>query len=105
MRCSMSGSDLSTVMPSRYKKVHSWELIKRSRWSCERGSREPSCLLEATHSGLSLDELERRVRQGGYESRSQTFRQHLRQILRSDESFIEVTPGLWSVRATAGSPI
>lgn len=59
----------------------------------------------AARSGLSLDELERRVRRGGYESRSKTFRQYLRRILRSDESFIEIAPGLWSLRATSGSPI
>jgi hypothetical protein len=58
----------------------------------------------AARSELSLDELERRVRWGGYKSRSKTFRQYLRRILRSDESFIEKAPGLWSLRATSGSP-
>jgi hypothetical protein len=58
----------------------------------------------AAHSGLGLDELERRIRRGGYESKSKTFRQYLRRVLRSDESFVEEQPGLWSVRATAVSP-
>jgi hypothetical protein len=59
----------------------------------------------AAGSGLSLVELEQRVRRGGYASQSKTFRQYLRRIVRGDESFIEVAPGLWSVRATAGSPV
>lgn len=58
----------------------------------------------AAHSELSLDELERRVRRGGYESQSKSFRQYLRRILRSDKSFIEVAPGRWSLRAMSGSP-
>jgi hypothetical protein len=59
----------------------------------------------AAPAGLSVDELERRVRRGGYESRSKTFRQYLRRVLRRDESFIEVWPGLRSIRARVGSPI
>lgn len=62
-------------------------------------------VLVAAQAELSLDELERRVRRGGYESRSKTFRQYLGRILRSDESFIEVAPGQWSVRSTPGSPV
>lgn len=58
----------------------------------------------AAHSELSLDELERRVRMGGYESQSKSFRQYLRRILRSDKSLIEVAPGRWSLRAMSVSP-
>jgi len=59
----------------------------------------------AARSALTLEGLERQIRRGGYESRSKTFRQYLRRVLRGDESFIEVAPGRWSVRATPSSPV
>lgn len=79
---------LHTVVPARQQRP----LLHHVRAVCV-----------AAHSGLSLDELERRIRRGGYESKSKTFRQYLRRALRSDESFIEAQPGLWSVRAKAVS--
>ncbi|MBS1805492.1 MAG: hypothetical protein JST28_19185 [Acidobacteria bacterium] len=47
---------------------------------------------------LSLQELERRIRRGGYVSRSQTFRRYLRRVLASDASFVEVAAGHWTLR-------
>lgn len=49
-------------------------------------------------SALSLDELERRIRRGGYVSRSRNFRQYLRRVLANDEFFAEVTPGHWELQ-------
>ena len=51
---------------------------------------------------LPLVEMERRIRLGGYESRSQNFRQYLLRVLRNDDSFAEVKPGEWMIcgRAT-----
>lgn len=46
---------------------------------------------------LPLEELERRIRQGGYISRSQTFRQYLRRVMGSDDSFVEVAVGRWAL--------
>lgn len=47
---------------------------------------------------LSLREIEEQMAKGGYVSRSQNFRAYLRRLLRSDERFIEVSPGQWTVR-------
>lgn len=53
----------------------------------------------ASSSPLTLDELERRIRRGGYVSRSRTSRQYLVRVLRSDSSFLEVSRGHWAIRA------
>ncbi|QNI37695.1 PIN domain-containing protein [Edaphobacter albus] len=82
-------SHLHTVVPAQQRRP----LLHHIRAVCV-----------AAGSGINLDELERRVRRGGYESRSKTSRQYLCRILRSDESFIELAPGLWSLRTTSGSP-
>lgn len=81
---------LRAVLPARQKRP----LVQHARSVCA-----------AARSALTLEELERHIRRGGYESRSKTFRQYLCRILRGDESFIEVAPGRWSVRAAPGSPI
>lgn len=57
----------------------------------------------AAGSPLALAEMERQIRLGGYVSRSQSFRQYLRRVLRSDNSFVEVKPGEWSISGT-GTP-
>jgi len=81
---------LQAVLPPRQKRP----LVQHVRSVCT-----------AARSALTLEELERRIRRGGYASRSKTFRQYVRRVLRSDESFIEVAPGRWSVRATPGLPV
>jgi hypothetical protein len=55
---------------------------------------------------LSLEEMERRIRQGGYFSRSHSFRTYLRRVLLADEAFVEESPGCWALnnRAVANSP-
>ncbi|MFZ0744770.1 MAG: hypothetical protein WAM85_10210, partial [Terracidiphilus sp.] len=57
----------------------------------------------AAGSPLSLAEMDRQIRLGGYVSRSQTFRQYLRRVLRVDVAFIEVGPGYWKVRNVRSS--
>lgn len=46
---------------------------------------------------LTLEEMDRRIRRGGYTSRSQTFRTYLRRVIRADDSFAEISPGLWMI--------
>jgi hypothetical protein len=57
----------------------------------------------AAASPLTLAEMERQIRLGGYVSRSQTFRQYLRRVLRTDSSFVEVRPGWWGILAARSS--
>ena len=57
----------------------------------------------AAGSPLTLAEMERQIRLGGYVSRSQAFRQYLRRVLRTDSSFVEVMPGQWAIRAARSS--
>jgi hypothetical protein len=57
----------------------------------------------AAGSPLSLAEMDRRIRLGGYVSRSQTFRQYLRRVLRTDGGFIEIRPGYWTARVESSS--
>jgi hypothetical protein len=80
---------LQAVLPARQKRP----LVQHARSVCI-----------AARSALALDELERRIRHGGYETRSRTFRQYLRRVLSSDELFIQVVPGQWAVRATQARP-
>jgi hypothetical protein len=46
---------------------------------------------------LTLEEMERRIRKGGYTSRSQVLRSYLRRVIRTDDSFAEVSPGRWMI--------
>lgn len=48
---------------------------------------------------LSVEEMERRIRRGGYTSRSQNFRAYLRRVLQADGAFSEVSPGCWALEA------
>ena len=57
----------------------------------------------AAASPLTLVEMERQIRLGGYVSRSQTFRQYLRRVLRTDRSFVEVRPGRWAIHTAITS--
>lgn len=54
----------------------------------------------AAGAPLTLLEMERQIRLGGYMSRSQNFRQYLRRVLRGDGSFVEVKPGEWRLSGT-----
>jgi Asp-tRNA(Asn)/Glu-tRNA(Gln) amidotransferase A subunit family amidase len=74
---------LQAVLPARQKRP----LVQHARTVCT-----------ATRSALTLGELERRIRRGGYGSRSRTFRQYLRRVLSRDESFVEAAPGRWTIR-------
>lgn len=57
----------------------------------------------AAGSPLTLAEMERQILLGGYVSRSQTFRQYLRRVLRTDSSFVEVESGQWAIHAARSS--
>lgn len=46
---------------------------------------------------LSIAEMERRIRAGGYISRARDFRNYLRRMLRSSGQFIQVGTGLWAL--------
>lgn len=48
---------------------------------------------------LSTLEIERRMRKEGYATRSKYFARYLRRLLRESEEFLEVGPGMWSLRA------
>jgi hypothetical protein len=74
---------LQAVLPARQKRP----LVQHARTVCT-----------AACAALTLEELERRIRRGGYASRSRTFRQYLRRVLSSDESFVEAAPGRWTIR-------
>jgi hypothetical protein len=52
----------------------------------------------AASSPLTLAEIERRIRRGGYVTGSRTFRRYLRSVMRTDRSFVEVRPGKWALR-------
>ncbi len=47
---------------------------------------------------LLLEEIERRMRIEGYVSRSPHFKRYLRSLLRADQRFREVSPGLWTLQ-------
>lgn len=47
---------------------------------------------------LTLAELERQIRLGGYVSRSRNFHKYLRSVLLKDGRFVEVKPGYWAIR-------
>jgi hypothetical protein len=76
--------DLTALVPARERRP----LSQHARAVCAQAG-----------AGLSLEELERRIRRGGYVSRSRTFRQYLRRVLASDESFVEVAAGCWALHA------
>jgi len=46
---------------------------------------------------LSLEEIERRMRNQGYSSRSKDFRSYLRRVLRESDQFTETVPDLWAL--------
>jgi hypothetical protein len=48
---------------------------------------------------LNLEEMERRIRRGGYKSQSQNFRGYLRRVLLAEGGFSEVSPGCWALKA------
>jgi len=77
---------LQAVVPTRQKRP----LFLHARSVCT-----------AAGSVLSLGELERLIRHGGYVTKSKTFRQYLRRVLRSDESFVEVKHEHWAIRVAA----
>jgi hypothetical protein len=74
---------LTAAVPARERRP----LLQHARAVC----------VEAGES-LSLEELERRIRRGGYVSKSRTFRQYLRRVLASDVSFVEVAAGQWTLQ-------
>jgi hypothetical protein len=49
---------------------------------------------------LSLVEIERRMREDGYSSRSKNFRSYLGRVLRESKQFVKISPGLWTLRPT-----
>jgi hypothetical protein len=57
----------------------------------------------ASKDPLPLAELERRIQIGGYHSKAKSPRAYLLQVLRSNDSFLEVIPGCWSMRPSAAS--
>lgn len=57
----------------------------------------------ASKEPLSLAELERRLRVGGYHSKAKSPRAYLLRVLRSNDGFLEVLPGCWSMRTSAAS--
>jgi hypothetical protein len=57
----------------------------------------------ASKEPLSLAELERRIRVGGYHSKARSPRAYLLQVLRSNDGLLEVIPGCWSMRTSAAS--
>jgi hypothetical protein len=79
-----------------YRKIR--EVLPPPRKSPLRKHLRSVCV--AADSPLSLYELEKRVRRGGYESGSKTFRQYMRRVLRSDNSLREVSPGFWAYTTT-----
>lgn len=59
------------------------------------------CLVE--RGPISLAAIEIRMRAAGYVTRSRHFRSYLRQLLRRSQAFVEVSSGVWTLRATAKS--
>jgi hypothetical protein len=74
---------LQAVLPARQK----CPLLMHARSVCT-----------AARAALTQEELERRILCGGYVTRSRTFRQYLRRVLRTDGSFVEVRPGQWAIQ-------
>jgi hypothetical protein len=77
--------------------------LKSMRQCFRRSKMHARAVRTAAGSPLSLAEMDRQIRLGGYVSRSQTFRQYLRPVLRVDVVFIEVGPGYWRVRNVRSS--
>jgi hypothetical protein len=50
----------------------------------------------ASQEPLSLREIELRMRQQGYATRSRTFTGYLRRIMRADRRFVELATGMWT---------
>jgi hypothetical protein len=59
------------------------------------------CLAASTP--LSLAEMDRQIRLGGYVSRSRTFRRYLRQVLQADGGFMEIRSGYWTILGAKAS--
>jgi predicted nucleic acid-binding protein len=53
----------------------------------------------AAGSPLTLGEMERQIRRGGYVSSSQTFRAYLHRVLQADDALVEVQAGQWTLRS------
>jgi hypothetical protein len=81
--------NVQATLPARQKRP----LIMHARAVCT-----------AAGSSLTLVEMERQIRLGGYLTRSQSFRQYLRRMLRSSDSgFVEVEPGQWAIHTARTS--
>lgn len=76
---------VETALPARQKRP----LLMHARAVCI-----------AAGAPLTLAEMERQIRLGGYSSQAQSFRQYLRRVLRSDSSFVEVGRGEWAMSST-----
>jgi hypothetical protein len=50
---------------------------------------------------LTLEEIERRLRNDGYTTRSKDFRAYLRRVLRESEQFVEMAPNQWALADAA----
>ena len=68
---------------------------RRSAIQCARSI----CLV--SKEPLSALEIERRMRKEGYSTRSKGFARYFRRLLRENEQFVEVGPGMWSLMARA----
>jgi hypothetical protein len=81
--------NVQATLPARQKRP----LIMHARAVCT-----------AAGSSLTLVEMERQIRLGGYLTRSQSFRQYLCRMLRSSDSgFVEVEPGQWAIHTARTS--
>jgi hypothetical protein len=76
------------ALQAELPKSHKRTLLHHARSACA----EAGC-------SLSLEEMERRIRRGGYTSRSPNFRAYLRRVLQTDGAFSEVSPGCWALEA------
>jgi len=73
-----------------------------SRWRhFEAGGHDRWGALAERLSGVPADEIARRILANGYSSRSKTFADYVRRLLKQDGRFVANAKGLWMLRAAA----
>ena len=92
-------SDMANTCRAEHEKaVRSWEAVRQSlptrRKVTLRTHAYAAC--QATRMPLTLQELERKVRLGGYRPRGRNVAAYLQRVLRSDSRFIQCADGRWA---------
>src|SRR6202022_2076616 len=91
----LAEADQAAKLASREIRAALPKALKRSALTYAR----EICVVEK--KPLTLLEIEARIRAAGYVTRSPHFANYLSRVLRSSRAFVEVSRGVWSLRAAA----